>query len=108
MGPSIEELKATAASRVDSLRSPSSASFIQGSASGMGLNLPKEPIRTRINLSGAGSNFDAYNFPASSAAGASSAQAPQENLRTTAQTVNGLIQKDKIQPDLGELLNGKL
>lgn len=103
MGPSIEELKATAASRVDSLRSPSSASFIQGSASGMGLNLPKEPIGTRINLSGAGPNCDAHNFPV-----ASSAQAPQENLRTTAQTVNGLIQKDKIQPDLGELLNGKL
>ena len=105
MGPSIEELKASAASRVESLRSPSSTSFIQGSASGISLNIPKEPIKTRVNLSNANPIFDAQSFPASSGIN-SSTSAPQENLRTTAQTVNGLIQKDKIQPDLGELLNG--
>lgn len=107
MGPSIEELKASAASRVESLRSPSSTSFIHGSSSGIGLNLPNEPIKTRINISGANSVFDSHNFPSSSGGNPPSHQVtPQENLRTTAQTINGLIQKDKIQPDLGELLNG--
>lgn len=106
MGPSIEELKASAASRVGPLRSPSSSSFIQGSSSGVNLNLQNEPIKTRINISGANSVFDSHN---SSGGNPSSHQVTsQDNLRTAAQTINGLIQKDKIQPDLGELLNGKL
>ena len=108
MGPSIEELKASAASRVESLLSPSSTSFIQNSASVMGLNLPKGPTKTRTNLSVADSGFCSHNFAASFGGNPSTHQVtPQENLRTTAQTINGLIQKDKIQPDLGELLSGK-
>lgn len=109
MGPSIEELKASAASRVESLRSPSSTSFIRGSSSVIDLNLPNEPKRTKLNVFGASSAFDSHNFPSPSGGSPPSHQVtPQENLRTTAQTINGLIQKDKIQSDLGELLNGKL
>ena len=99
MGPSIEELKASMASRSDSIRSPSTASLLQPSASGFNLNLQKEPQRTRINLS-QNLNTKSFTSPTISAA------TPQESLRNAAQTINGFIQKDRIQPDLGELLTG--
>jgi hypothetical protein len=105
MEPSIEELKASAASRVDSLRSPSSTSFIQGSSSGMDLNLPNEFIKPGTKISGLRNVFETHNSSAFSTG--NPPIHPQENLKTIAQTINGLIQKDKIQPDLGEFLNGK-
>lgn len=109
MGPSIDELKAAASSRVESILSPSSSSILQPSASGINLNLPREPIRNRINLSNNNPLADSRNFPTASINGAGPTTIlAQENLRTTAQTINGLIQKDKIQPDLGELLNGNI
>lgn len=110
MGPSIEDLKASAASRMNSLHSPSmsmsasSASFHQSSAP---LNLPRDSARNRINLSSSAPLADS-RFVASAVTPSNPLiTTPQENLRVTAQTINGLIQKDKIQPDLAELLNGK-
>lgn len=107
MGPSIDELKAAAASRVESIKSPSSSSVFQPSSSTLNLNLPREPIRNRINFASSNPLVDSKNFPVASMPGTgSNTVAAQEHLRATAQTINGLIQKDKIQPDLGELLNG--
>lgn len=103
MGPSIDELKAAASSRVDSILSPSSSSVLKPSSSAINLNLPREPIRNQINLLNSIPLANSRTFSTSSSPTAITAQ---ENLRTTAQAINGLIQKDKIQPDLGELLNG--
>lgn len=102
MGPSIDELKALASSRVESMLSPSSSSVLRPSASGINLNLPREPLKTKINPLNLKPTTDSGNFPVSGA----SLISTQENLRAAAQIINGLIQKDKIQPDLGELLNG--
>lgn len=102
MGPSIDELKTVASSRVESILSPSSSAVLRPSASGINLNLPRESIRTKINASNLKPSTDSGNLPVTGP----SLISTQENLRATAQTINGLIQKDKIQPDLGELLNG--
>lgn len=102
-GLSIDELKSAAASRVDSFNSPSSAFLRQDSISSVGrLNLPKEPLKSRVPISHDDPALFSRNIPLSSGP----ATIPQANLRIAAQTINGLIQKDKIQPDLGELLNG--
>lgn len=100
-GRSIEELKSAAASRADSFYSPSSAFLRQDSISNIGLNVLKEPLKSRIPIVNSETTFIAQNVPISSGIAM-----PQANLRVAAQTINGLIQKDKIQPDLGELLNG--
>ena len=109
MGLSIDELKASAASRAELQNVSSSASMLQASGSGFGLNLSKDPIRTRFNLSKINSMTDsrAFPIPITTVSNSNTSNvAPHENLRATAQTINGLIQKDKIQTDLGELLNG--
>ena len=107
MGPSIDELKAAASSRVESMLSQSSSSVLQPSASAINLNLPRELLKNRINLSSSNPLVDSRNFTTSliTETGPTTVSV-QENLRATAQTINGLIQKDRIQPDLGELLNG--
>lgn len=107
MGPSIDELKASAASRMNSLHSPSmstsASSFYQSAAA---LDLPRDPVRNRVNISNVSPLADSRFVAATPATPLITT--PQENLRVTAQIVNGLIQKDKIQPDLGELLSGTL
>jgi hypothetical protein len=109
MVPSIDELKVAASSRVESILSQSSSTVLQPSASAINLNLPSEPLRNRINLLSSNQVVDSRTVPTSAMTGAGPATiSAQENLRTTAQTINGFIQKDKIQPDLGELLNGNL
>lgn len=107
MGPSIEELKASAASKVEIFNSPSSSSILRPSVSGFGLDLPKEPIKTRVNLKSIDSLVDSRAFPPTKTMGATTSNVtPQENLRNTAQVINSFIQKDKIKTDFGELLNG--
>lgn len=103
---SVDELAGAAAapSRIESLYSPSSASVLRPSASGF--NLQKEPGNSRYSLGQQEISNNPRNFPLPSVAPLSSH--PQTNLRITAQTINGLIQKDKIQPDIGELLAGNL
>jgi nuclear pore complex protein Nup155 len=109
MVPSIDELKVAASSRVESILSQSSSTVLQPSASAINLNLPSEPLRNRINLLSSNQVVDSRTVSTSAMTGAGPATiSAQENLRTTAQTINGFIQKDKIQPDLGELLNGNL
>ena len=109
MGPSIDEMKTAASSRAEMLLSQSSGSVLQPSTSAINLNLPREPLRNRLNISNSNPLADSRILPTSSLGqtGATIVSA-QENLRTTAQTINGFIQKDRILPDLGELLNGTL
>lgn len=107
MGPSIEELKASATSRAESMNYHSSDSLIQSSATGFNLNLPKDSLKPQINFGGNKSFADSRVFPTSSVTCSTIPSIPpQETLRMAAQTINGLIQKDKIQTDLGEFLNG--
>ena len=105
-GFSFDELKTTAASRADLFYSPSEVG-LKPSASGFGSNLPKQNENSRYNLGQQGnlnSNPSKLYF---SNASPSTIQ-PQTNLKITAQIINGLIHKDKIHPDIGELLIGKL
>lgn len=107
-GFSFDELKTTAASRADSFYSPSAGSGLRPSASGFGLNLPKQnESHSRYNSGQQENlNFNPSKFYFSNAS--PSPSQPQTNLKITAQIINGLIHKDKIHPDIGELLIGKL
>lgn len=104
-GSSIEELKAIASSKSEFSYSPAFSSSTRASIPLPSLNIPRDSTGTRIDFSRGTPLGRNINIPLSDVVSGTSS-VPQVNLRTTAQILNGWIQKDKISLDLEEMITG--